>query len=37
MRQREQFEEQKELSSNEKRKRDLVKTVGYKKTWEEGN
>jgi hypothetical protein len=37
MQQKEHFEEQKILSSNERRRRDLVETVGHKKTWEEGN
>jgi hypothetical protein len=37
MRWQDYFEEQKILNSNEKRKRDLVETVGHKKKWEEGN
>jgi hypothetical protein len=37
MSQKEHFEEQKILNSDKKRKRDLVETVGHKKTWEEGN
>jgi hypothetical protein len=37
MRRKEHFEEQKILNSNGKRKRDLVKTVGHKKTLEEGS
>jgi hypothetical protein len=31
---KEHFEEQKILNSDKKRKRDLVETVGHKKTWE---
>jgi hypothetical protein len=37
MRRKEHFEEQKILKSNKKRRRDLVKNVGHKKKWEEGN